>query len=77
MRKINRVLKKNHLILKELNPDNKTTTFRSAMEKQGFSFDYYTHTYTTRNGRVYYFVYDQGYSEIDNNKFVLVRKEDI
>ena len=77
MRKINRLLKKNHSILKELNPDEKTTAFRGMLEKHGFSFDYFTHIYTTRNGRVYYFVYDQGYSELDNNKYVLVRKEDI
>jgi F0F1-type ATP synthase delta subunit len=77
MRKINRLLKKNHAILKELNPEDKTTTYRSTLEKQGFSFQYYTNTYITRNGRVYYFVYDQGYSELENNKFVLVRKEDI
>lgn len=77
MRRINRILKLNHSILRELNPDEKTTTFRSVLEKQGFQFDYHTHTYITRNGRVYYFVYDQGYSELDNNKFVLVTKEDI
>ncbi|WP_340113995.1 hypothetical protein [Maribellus mangrovi] len=77
MRKINRLLKKNHGILKELNPNDKSTTYRSTLEKQGFSFDYFTNTYVTKSGRVYYFVYDQGYSELDNNKFVLVRKEDI
>lgn len=77
MRKINRILKKNHSVLKALNPDGKTTTFRSTLEKQGFLFDYFTHIYTTRSGRVYYFVYDEGYSELDNKRFMLVRKEDI
>lgn len=77
MRKINRLLKKNHAILRELNPEDKTTAFRSTLEKHGFDFDYHTHLYTTRSGRIYYFVYDQGYSELDNNKFVLVKKEDI
>lgn len=77
MRKINRILKKNHSILKDLNPEEKTTTLRSILEKQGFSFDYFTHTYTTRSGRIYFFVYDEGYSELDSNRFVLVRKEDI
>jgi len=77
MRKINRILKKNHSILKKLNPNDKTTTFRNTLEKQGFRFDYFTHTYTTRSGRIYFFVYDEGYSELDNKRFVLVRKEDI
>ena len=77
MRKVNRILKQNHAILCDLNPDEKSITFRSVLEKQGFQFDYHTHVYTTRNGRVYYFIYDQGYSELENNKFVLVKKEDI
>jgi F0F1-type ATP synthase delta subunit len=76
VRKINRILKKNHSILEELNPEDKTTTFKSIMEKQGFNFNYQTHIYTTKTGRVYYFCYDQGYSELENNKFLLVKKED-
>lgn len=76
MRKINRILKKNHHILKELNPDNKTTTWKGMLQKQGFNFNYFTHVYKTRTGRIYYFCYDQGFSALDNNKFVLVRKEE-
>ncbi|MDX1284564.1 MAG: hypothetical protein R3182_06120 [Draconibacterium sp.] len=77
MRKINRILKNNHSILEELNPEEKTTTFRSRMEKAGFNFNYFTNTYTTKTGRIYYFCYDQGYSELENNKFMLVKKEDV
>ncbi len=75
MRKINRKLKKNYLILRELNPKEKTTTFRGILEKKEFNFDFHTSIYTTKNGRVYYFVYDQGYSELENNKFMLVKKK--
>lgn len=76
MRKINRILKKNHAILEELNPEEKTTTFKSKLVKAGFNFNYYTNTYTTKTGRIYYFCYDQGYSELENNKFMLVKKEE-
>ena len=76
VRKVNRILKKNHSILEELNPEEKTTTFKSVLEKHGFNFNFYTHIYTTQNGRNYYFCYDQGYSELDNNKYLLVKKED-
>ncbi|HYQ56511.1 MAG TPA: hypothetical protein VEP89_04115 [Draconibacterium sp.] len=75
MRKINRTLKKNHSILEELNPEEKTTTYTSTLKKRGFNFAYFTNTYTTKNGRVYYFVYDQGYSELEGNKLMLVKKE--
>lgn len=76
MRKINRILKKNHGILETLNPEEKTTTFKSTLEKQGFNFNYYTNIYTTKTERVYYFVYDQGYSELENKKFLLVKKDE-
>jgi hypothetical protein len=76
VRKLNRILKKNHSILEELNPEEKTTTFKGVLEKQGFNFNYYTNTYITQAGRIYYFCYDQGYSELDNNKYLLVKKED-
>jgi len=76
MRKVNRILKQNHSILEELNPEEKTTTFKSSLEKHGFNFNYFTSIYTTQTGRVYYFVYDQGYSELENNKFMLVKKEE-
>ena len=76
MRKINRILKRNHTILEELNPEEKTTTYKSMLEKQGFNFNYYTNIYTTRTGRVYYFCYDQGYAELENSKFMLVKKEE-
>uniref|UniRef100_UPI0032170905 hypothetical protein n=1 Tax=uncultured Draconibacterium sp. TaxID=1573823 RepID=UPI0032170905 len=76
MRKINRILKKNHSILEELNPEEKTITFKTTLEKRGFDFSYYTNIYTTKTGRNYFFVYDQGYSELENNKFMLVKKEE-
>jgi predicted nucleic acid-binding Zn ribbon protein len=76
MRKINRILKKNHSILAKLNPADKTTTYKSTMIKQGFNFNYFTHIYKTRNSRVYYFCYDQGFSALENNKFLLVKKDE-
>jgi F0F1-type ATP synthase delta subunit len=76
IRKINRILKKNHAILEELNPEDKTTTLKSILEKKGFNFEYFTNTYTTQAGRVYYFCYDQGYSELEKNKYMLVKKEE-
>jgi len=76
MRKINRILKKNHAILEELNPEEKSTAFKSVLEKKEFNFKFYTNIYTTKTGRVYYFCYDQGYAELENNKFMLVKNED-
>lgn len=76
MRKINRILKTNHSILEELNPNEKTTTFKGVLEKQGFNFNYFTSIYTTKSGRIYYFCYDQGYSELEYNKYLLVKNKE-
>ena len=75
IRRINRTLKKNRKILEELNPGGKITIPKNLLEKKGFDFMYHTHTYTNRNGQTYYFCYEHGYLELDNNKFLLVKKE--
>lgn len=76
MRNINRELKKNHSILEEQNPGEKSTVLKSVLDKKGFNFKYHTNIYTTKTGRVYYFCYDQGYSEVESNKFILVKNEE-
>jgi hypothetical protein len=75
MRKINRILKRNHAILMELNQNGKATTHKNILLKEGFNFTYFTHSCKTRKGKDLYFVYDQGFSEVDNSKIMLVKKE--
>jgi len=75
MKKINRILKRNHAILEELNQNGKSTTHKNILLKEGFNFTYFTHSCKTRKGKDCYFVYDQGFSEIENSKFMLVKKE--
>jgi hypothetical protein len=76
MRKINRILKRNHAILEELNQNGKATIHKNILLKEGFNFTYFTHSYKTRKGKDYYFIYDQGFSEIENSKYILVKRED-
>lgn len=76
IRKINRILKNNHRILEEANPEGKTTAYKSTLEKMGFNFNYFTSIYETKTGRLYYFVYDQGYSALENHKYVLVKNKE-
>jgi len=75
IRSVNRILKKNYSILTALNPDGKTTGLLSDLQKKGYRFDYFTCTYLARNSRIYYFCYDMGYCELENNKVVLVRRD--
>ena len=75
IRKTNRILAKNHKVLSELNPNGKTTLNRSELNNKGFDFNLYTNVYKTKDGKLYHFCYDQGYLELGNNKFLLVKRE--
>lgn len=75
MRNINNKLRKNYRILSELNPEGKSKTNRTKLISKGFDFDYVTSIYTTKTGNVYYFLYDHGYMAIENENYVLVKKE--
>ena len=75
MRNINNKLRKNYRILCELNPENKTKTTRTKLLAKGFDFEFITSIYETKNGNTYYFLYDQGYMAIENDGYVLVKKD--
>ena len=75
MRNINNKLRKNYRVLSELNPEGKTKTTKNKLISRGFDFDLITSVYTTKTGNTYYFVYDQGYMTVENEGYVLVKKE--
>lgn len=75
MRNINNKLRKNYRILSDLNPDGKSKTSRSKLLSKGFDFEFFTSIYTTKTGNVYYFLYDQGYMALENEGYVLVKKD--
>lgn len=74
MRNVNNSLRKNYRILSENNPDGKAKINRKKLLDLGFNFSLITSIYTTKSGVTYYFVYDQGYMPIENDWFVLVKK---
>lgn len=76
MKRINHTLKKNRRILSQLNPAGKAKVTRNQLVRAGFDFKYFTHTYTTKTGSVYYFCYEQAYLPIENNFFALVVDSD-
>jgi len=76
IRNVNNILRKNRRVLLELNTDGKTRVTRDKLSVKGFDFQYYTSTYTTKEGSLYKFCYEQGYLEMDKNFFLLVVKKD-
>lgn len=75
IRNINNRLKKNYKILSELNETGKTKTTRTKLYDMGFDFTLFTSIYTTKTGNTYFYVYDQGYLGLENDGFLLIKKE--
>jgi len=75
IRNINNRLRKNYRILETLNTRDKTKTTKEKLISMGFNFNYFTSIYTTKAGSVYYYLYDQGYLLLDNDFYLLVKKD--
>ena len=75
MRNVNNKLRKNYRILTELNIDGKSKTTRTKLLSKGFDFDFFTTILKTKTGNTYYFFYDQGYMFLDNDFYILVKKD--
>jgi hypothetical protein len=74
VKSINQILKKNRSILKENNPTDKIKINRSRLVRQGYNFDFHTHTYTNKKEMTYFFCYEYGYLTLAHGEVLLVRK---
>jgi hypothetical protein len=74
VRKVNKILLENRAILEKLVPDNTANVHRDKLLKEGFDFNYFTNTLTTREGKKYYFCYDYGYLQSDGDWLLLVKR---
>ena len=68
-------MRKNYRILLALNPEGKTKTTRAKLISKGFDFDYFTNILNTKTGNTYYFLYDQGYMQLESDYYMLVKKD--
>lgn len=75
MRNINNRLRKNYRILSELNSEGKSKTTKQKLILKGFDFGYFTNILQTKTGNTYYFLYDQGYMQLENDYYMLVKKD--
>jgi hypothetical protein len=76
VRRINNILRKNRRILAALNPSGKRTVDAITLAEEGFNFHYYTNMYETQKGNTYFFCYEQGYTKLEGDQFMLVLKQD-
>ena len=75
IRNTNNRLRKNYKVLSELNTTGKTKVTRTKLFDQGFDFNFFTSIYKTKTGNVYFYVYDQGYLALENDYFLLIKRE--
>ncbi|MBR9853147.1 MAG: hypothetical protein GYB37_01020 [Algicola sp.] len=76
VRNINNKLRKNYRILDGFTlREGKTKTTKMRLLDKGFDFEYITNLYTTKKGSTYFFVYDLGYLPLDNDFFMIVKRE--
>jgi len=75
MRNVNNTLRRNYRILSEINADGKTKTTKAKLAGRGFDFNYFTNLLQTKTGNTYYFVYEQGYMPLENDYYILVKKD--
>lgn len=52
------------------------TVSESTLRVLGFNFEYFTHLYETKTGATYHFCYEYGYLKLENNRFMLVKRQD-
>jgi hypothetical protein len=77
VRNVNNVLRKNRRILMELNITGKSKVHQDRLMEKGFDFNYFTSTYTTKEGAIYHYCYEQGYLNVDKNWYLLVVKKEM
>ena len=77
IRRINGILRRNRKLLENISGQiNKKIVSTISFTNAGFNYDYYTSTYTTKKGHVYFFCYEYGYLKLSDNKVMIVKRND-
>jgi hypothetical protein len=58
------------------NTKGRSRVHRNKLIELGMNFDYFTNIYKTKAGKTYFFCYDQGYLELEDDYYALVVKEE-
>lgn len=78
VRNVNNALGKNRRILESFfkKEDEITKSTKEKLLQKGFQFKYITQIYTNKKGNVYYFCYDIGYLPLENDWYLLVKRNE-
>jgi hypothetical protein len=76
VRRINGILRKNRKLLEDVSGKiNKKIVLTKSLTNAGFNYNYYTSTYTTKKGHVYFFCYEYGYLKLGEDKVMIVKRD--
>ncbi|MCD6179272.1 MAG: hypothetical protein J7K39_05155 [Bacteroidales bacterium] len=76
VRRINGILRKNRKLLEDTSGKiNKKVISIGSLTNAGFNFNYYTSSYTTKKGHIYYFCYEYGYLKLGENKVMIIKRD--
>ena len=78
VRNVNNALGKNRRILESLLPQGDATakTNHDILIEKGFQFKYHTSMYKAKNGNTYFYCYEYGYLPLENNWYLIVKREE-
>jgi hypothetical protein len=78
VRNVNNALGKNRRILESLLPQGDATakTNHDKLIEKGFQFKYHTSMYKAKNGNTYFYCYEYGYLPLENNWYLVVKREE-
>lgn len=75
IRRVNHLLFRNRKILEACLSDSVESIhlFKQELSSKGFLFDFFTHSFTTADGKKYFCCYDHAYSILSNDEFVVIK----
>ncbi|MBL0180877.1 MAG: DUF2116 family Zn-ribbon domain-containing protein [Chitinophagaceae bacterium] len=78
IRNVNNALGKNRRILENLLPagEQMVKASRDKLIEKGFQFKYHTHNYSAKNGNTYFYCYEYGYLQLENNRLLIVKRNE-
>ena len=78
IRNVNNILRRNRRIMQEVIPDGEVLVKlpKAKLSSLGFSFQYFTHLYTTKKGGTYHFCYEFGYLVLESDWMLVVKKKE-
>ena len=78
IRNVNNALGKNRRILEGFLPGGaqKAKVNREKLLQKGYQLKYHTHSYNNKNGQTYYYCYEYGYLPLENNWYLVVKRNE-